>query len=127
MWRKCPHGNVIYIISFSLTTAKKNIANVLLLARAFERGDGKLLSFASEDWLHQPYRGGIIPNFFDIQEKAMQVGANAVFLSGAGPTMLVVSKNEIQNQLSEVVSGQQAGWQIKQIEIDYNGLVVTKD
>ncbi|MBE5748771.1 MAG: homoserine kinase [Clostridiales bacterium] len=113
--------------SFSLTTAKKNIANVTLLVRAFERGDGRLLSFASEDWLHQPYRCGVIPGFFDIQSKAMQAGANAVFLSGAGPTMLVVSQNEIKDQLNEVVAGQQANWQVKQMKIDYNGLVVIKD
>lgn len=112
--------------SCSLTTARKNIANVPLLIRALERGDGKLLSFASEDWLHQPYRGGIIPGFFDIQSKAMQKGADAVFLSGAGPTMLVVSQKEIEKELNEVVSTQQQTWQVKQIKIDYNGLVVTK-
>ncbi|MBR2371804.1 MAG: homoserine kinase [Clostridia bacterium] len=113
--------------TFSLTTAKKNVANVPLLLRAFERGDGKLLSFACEDWLHQPYRGGIIPGFFDIHSKAMQIGANAVFLSGAGPTMLVVSQKEMEKELNEVVSTQQQTWQVKRIKIDYNGLVVTKD
>lgn len=113
--------------TFSLTTAKKNVANLPLLIRAFERGDGKLLSFASEDWLHQPYRGGIIPGFFDIQSKAMQIGADAVFLSGAGPTMLVVSQKEIESELKEVVANKQETWQVKQIKIDYNGVVVLKD
>ena len=112
--------------SFSLTTAKKNVANMPLLIRAFERGDGKLLSFASEDWLHQPYRGGIIPGFFDIQQQAKQNGACAVFLSGAGPSMLVVSQKDIQCELQKIVD-QQKGWVVKRISVDFNGISITND
>lgn len=113
--------------SFSLTTAKKNVANMPLLVRAFERGDGKLLSFAGEDWLHQPYRGGIIPGFFDIQQQAKDCGACTVFLSGAGPTMLVVAQSDICDKLQQIADGQQNNWQVKRINVDFNGIVVTKD
>ena len=112
--------------SVSLTTAKKNVANMPLLIRAFERGDGKLLSFASEDWLHQPYRGGIIPGFFDIQQQAKQNGACAVFLSGAGPSMLVVSQKDIQCELQKIVD-QQKGWIVKRINVDFSGISITND
>ena len=113
--------------SFSLTATKKNIANVPLIIKAFERGDGKLLSFASEDWLHQPYRGGIIPGFFEIQQQVKQLGACAVFLSGAGPSILVVSQHDMQSQLQEVVSSQEKGWQVKPVKVDFDGISIIKD
>ena len=112
--------------SFSLTATKKNLANVPLLIRAFERGDGKLLSLASEDWLHQPYRGGIIPGFFDIQQKVKQLGASAVLLSGAGPSILVVAQHDMQQQLEQVVAGLEQGWQVKPVKVNFDGISIEK-
>ena len=112
--------------SFPITTAKKNIANIPLLIRAFERGDCELLKFASEDWLHQPYRGGIIPEFFDICKQARELGACAVFLSGAGPTILVVSAKEIGDGLKKVAADKQNVWTLKKVNVDFDGLKIEK-
>ena len=85
------------------------------------------MSFASEDWLHQPYRGGIIPGFFEIQQQVKQLGACAVFLSGAGPSILVVSQHDMQSQLQDVVSSQEKGWQVKPVKVDFDGISIIKD
>lgn len=111
--------------SISMTAAKKNLANIPLLVKAFEIGDENLLKFASADWLHQPYRGGIINGFFTIQQETAKLGSS-VFLSGAGPTILVVSKIEVENQLKEIISGLENKWQIKNIKVDFDGLNIIK-
>lgn len=109
-----------------LTAAKKNIANVPLLIKALENGDGDLLRVASEDWLHQPYRGGIIAGYFDIRQRALDAGACAVFLSGAGPTMLAVSTVDMKKQLADITSDMENTWQVKRIKVDFDGVTVER-
>lgn len=112
--------------SAALTTAKRNLANMPLLIKAFADGNDRLLRFAAEDWLHQPYRGGIINGFFDIKTSAEEAGASAVFLSGAGPTVLVVAKRDMQTDLEKIVGRQQDKWQVKNIKVDFDGLTIEK-
>ncbi len=112
--------------SVGLTAAKKNIANIPLLIKAFANGDGNLLHIASEDWLHQPYRGGMITGYFDIKERALDAGAYAVFLSGAGPTILVVSGKDIKSQLDSITKTSTSSWQVKEIKVDFDGVTVEK-
>ncbi len=108
----------------SMTAAKKNLANMPLLIKALENGNETLLKFASADWLHQPYRGGIINGFFQIQEETSKLGAS-MFLSGAGSTILIVSKKEIKADLQKIVSVLENEWQVKPIKVDYDGLKIT--
>lgn len=109
-----------------LTAAKRNIANIPLLIKALANGNGDLLRVASEDWLHQPYRGGIVAGYFDIRQKALDAGAYAVFLSGAGPSMLVVSGNDMQDRLEQITAETQNNWKVRRLKVDFDGVTVEK-
>ncbi|MGD0612377.1 MAG: homoserine kinase [Anaerolineales bacterium] len=68
-----------------------NLSRAVLVIKALEVGDLELLGEVMEDSLHQPYRLPLIPGALDAIKAARQVGASAVALSGAGPSLIAFS------------------------------------
>lgn len=71
-----------------------NIGRMALLIDALHTGDLKQLALAMEDRLHQPYRMSLIVGMEEIIPAAKALGALNVTISGAGPTILLVSDGE---------------------------------
>ncbi|HFC08842.1 MAG TPA: homoserine kinase [Chloroflexi bacterium] len=65
-----------------------NIGHSVLVAEAFRRGEADLLALAFQDRLHQPYRLPLIPGAEAALAAALQAGAVAAGLSGAGPGLI---------------------------------------
>lgn len=61
-----------------------------LWALAVVRNKPELLRVASQDAIHEPYREPLIANFARYRQVLLEQGADAVYLSGAGPTMAAV-------------------------------------
>lgn len=81
-----------------------NLGHLALLLNGLGRGDLALLPTAMQDKLHQPYRIPAIPGAADAIAAAMQNGAAAVALSGAGPSLLIVLHNDSERaQVGEAV------------------------
>lgn len=81
-----------------------NLGHLALLTYAMGRGDVDLLASAMQDKLHQPYRIPAIPGAADALSAAIQNGAAAVALSGAGPSLLIVLHNDSERaQVSQAV------------------------
>jgi homoserine kinase len=78
----------------SMKNAVHNISRAVLVTEAFRTGDLELLGKAMTDTLHQPYRLKLIPGAISAMEAARKVGASAVALSGAGPSLIAFSKTE---------------------------------
>lgn len=55
------------------------------------RQEGELLRTASDDVLHEPYREPLVPGLAATRRALLDAGAYAAFLSGAGPTLGVVT------------------------------------
>lgn len=70
-----------------LSDAVFNISRVGLVLRAFVRGDFVALTLAMQDKIHQPYRLPLVPGMAEVFRAAKDVGATAVTLSGAGPSV----------------------------------------
>jgi len=68
-----------------------NIGRAALVALAFEKRDATLLGAACDDKLHQPYRKSLIPGYDIVTKACHDAGAAAVWLSGAGPTILALT------------------------------------
>lgn len=68
-----------------------NIGRAALVALAFEKKDAAALGAACEDRLHQPYRKGLIPGYDIVTKACRDAGASAVWLSGAGPTIIALT------------------------------------
>lgn len=80
--------------SLPLKDAVFNVTHSSLLTAALASGRLDLLRFAMRDRLHQPYRAALIPGMETILRDAGDHGALAAVLSGAGPTMLLLTKED---------------------------------
>lgn len=101
-----------------------NLSRVSLLVSALHKGDYKKLKLALEDKLHQSYRGGLIPGYFEIAKFVKEESGKGFFLSGAGPSLLVVDEkqdNEFLKRLEEFLSSLELDWRIECLEVDSCG------
>lgn len=69
-----------------------NVGHAALAAAAFATRDFEALRDACKDRIHEDYRAPFIPGFGRIVDAARRAGAIAVFLSGAGPTVMAISR-----------------------------------
>ena len=67
-----------------------NLSRAALATAAFCDGDYELLGVATKDALHQSYRLPLIPGGDELFDFALDLGALAVYISGAGPTIMAV-------------------------------------
>jgi len=81
-----------------------NIQSTALLVAAFAQGRGDLLDVAMRDRIHQPYRMeacALLPKLLPLSGSE---GILGVALSGAGPSVLLISgESENFSQLSEII------------------------
>lgn len=71
--------------------AVRTAARSALWALAVARDEPELLRTASLDVLHEPYREPLVPGLREARAELRAAGAFAAFLSGAGPTIGVVT------------------------------------
>jgi homoserine kinase len=69
-------------------------ARLGLLVHALHRNDLALLGEAIVDDLVEPARAGLIPGFLDAKAAALEAGALACTISGAGPTTFAITDDE---------------------------------
>jgi len=69
-----------------------NIGRVAWLINALASNNIDQLRYGVEDALHQPQRGAAVyPHLYPIIEAAVEAGASAAYLSGAGPTVMAIT------------------------------------
>lgn len=78
----------------SLGAAVRQSARLGLLVHALHTGDLALLGEAVTDDIVEPARAHLIPGFVDAKVNALEAGALACTISGAGPTTFAMSGDE---------------------------------
>ncbi len=71
-----------------------NISHSSLLVAALATGRLDLIRHAMKDRVHEPYRAALIPGMSKILREAVDHGAIATALSGAGPTLLALIESD---------------------------------
>lgn len=104
-----------------------NAGRAALLVSTLINKDYKNLKYCFEDKLHQNYRSRLIPNYDDIFAAAYKSGADGVYLSGAGPTIMAVSQKDIRIKLKEEIGNIQGGWKIVPLCLDMEGVTYEHD
>lgn len=111
----------------SYKDAVENISRVSLLISALSNGRFDLLKHGLKDKLHQPYRGQLIDGFEEVLSKTYELKALGAYLSGAGPTIMtilkeddVVFKKEMENYLKSI----NYDWKVIELKLDLDGAKV---
>lgn len=74
----------------SMKDAVYNLSRATLLVAALATGRLDLLKVATQDRLHQPYRERLVPGLRAVIQAALDAGAKAAALSGAGPSVIAL-------------------------------------
>ena len=113
----------------SLKDAVYNISRASLMISAFVNGNYDLLKYGCKDAIHEKYRSPLIKNYDLVYNKCISFGALSCFLSGAGPTIMVLIKNdekEIVNKIRDFLRSENISWKVKELAIDNLGAIVYK-
>lgn len=70
------------------------MANTAALMHAFATGDEELLRRALDDRYAELHRAPLIPRFADVKRAATEAGALGCSISGAGPTVFAIARDE---------------------------------
>jgi len=108
--------------SYSRADAVYNVGRGALVIKALELGDEALLAAAMDDKIHQPYRRSLIADY-DVIESIVQAQGAAFCLSGAGPTLLCVTRNgELESVLkNKLPTLTKANWTVLSLQAEHNG------
>ena len=105
-----------------------NAKRCAMFIEALHSKDDELMKYALTDRLHQPYRSRLVPGFGEIAECLKEVDVMGTVISGAGPSILVISRNNVIEEIKEKVS---SVWEasginstIKTLDVDTKGAVV---
>lgn len=104
-----------------------NIGRTALLISALNNGEFHLISEACRDRLHQDYRAGLIENFYPIIKECERLKCLGVFLSGAGPTIMVMLREEhngFSGEIQKFLNSLESKWSVKELRIDTTGTVI---
>lgn len=96
-----------------------NTMRMAMFVEAIRNKDTKLMKFAMKDKLHEQYRTKLLPGFSDIKQ-ALKYQENVLgcVLSGAGPTILIISYG---NELDEIRDKVRECWN----NLGINGEIIT--
>ena len=105
-----------------------NLSRAALFSASLLTGKYENLKTAVDDRLHQPYRINLIPYAGEVFDIAYTLGAYAVYISGAGPSiMAVIEENNHYFCGKTEFALRNRGldkWQVKMLEIDNKGTVI---
>ncbi len=109
-----------------LSDAVFNAKHLAMLINAVNKKDEKLMKIALKDKLHQPYREKLVPGMKEIMDAFKhEDGILGTVLSGAGPTMLVISHkydlDKIKATVKEIWEGQSIKVDIKTLKVEPEG------
>ncbi|RVU55346.1 homoserine kinase [Anaerosphaera multitolerans] len=108
-----------------LEDAVSNIARATLISDALYNGDFELLKGAAEDKLHEPYRKNLI-NDYDYFKKICENNNAVLFISGAGPSLLVITTKD-NSSISTVLkesNNSEFNWKVYELEVDIEGATI---
>ena len=95
-----------------------NLSHVILMVKALEKGDFALLKIAKKDRIHEPYRYSLIDSKKEIREVLKGYEEIVALISGAGPSILLISEQDIKDKLNI------NNWQLASVEISNVGAYV---
>lgn len=111
----------------SLKQGVYNIGRAALMVSCFSTGNYELLKYACDDMLHQNYRSKLINHYDEVYSKCYELGVLGCFLSGAGPTIMTMIKEDNIDFLvgiKKYLKNNNINWEVLELEVDNHGAVI---
>jgi len=86
-----------------ISDAVTNMGALTLLLNGLKTGNEELIMEGMFDKLHEPYRWKLIKGGLDVKQAALEAGALGCAISGAGPSILALCKNENGKAISQAM------------------------
>ena len=86
-----------------ISDAVTNMGALTLLLNGLKTGNEELIMEGMFDKLHEPYRWKLIKGGLDVKKAALEAGALGCAISGAGPSILALCKNENGKAISQAM------------------------
>ncbi len=86
-----------------ISDAVINMGALTLLLNGLKTGNDELIKEGMFDKLHEPYRWKLIKGGLEVKEAALQAGALGCAISGAGPSILALSKSNNGKAVSQAM------------------------
>lgn len=106
-----------------------NVGRASFLLSCLVNGKFELLNIACRDRLHQHYRGKLIDDYNEIITKCENLNCLGVFLSGAGPTIMVIldeNNASFANDIKEFINNLTNHWRILELNLNHKGTTCKK-
>ncbi|HDR4571552.1 homoserine kinase [Bacillus cytotoxicus] len=112
--------------SFHHAVRASSISNVLVAALCEKKWEivGEMME---RDLFHEPYRSQLVPLLPSVREYAKRFGAYGTALSGAGPSLFILTPYENRQEIAEQLMKVFPKIEVCELEIDYEGVVVNMD
>ena len=107
-----------------------NLSRAALFSASLLQGKYENLKIGVSELLHQPYRLKQIPHSKDLMDGCYQAGAYAVYLSGAGPTLMAIAadhNDSFEKAVQRLYRTYELNWRLLELCIDNTGAVLTKE
>ena len=105
-----------------------NVSRASVLLKALELGEEDLIRAALSDRLHQPYRKSLIEGYDKARALALECGCLGFCISGAGPTLLCLSRGDGFDQaLASRMPELGSHWKQLPLPVDHAGVQVQSD
>lgn len=119
-----PEARKVLPASLSFQDAAAQTGHALVFEKALELGDESLLAAACIDYLHEPYRKALIPDYTYVKAIADEYG-KPFWISGSGPTMLILSMDrQSLEDISQTIQNHASHLETQLLEISKEGTVV---
>ena len=110
-------------LSYKEAVAASSVANVAIAALL--TGDLVKAGQAIQgDLFHERFRQQLVKEFSPIKALAKKEGAYATYLSGAGPTVMVLASKDKEETILAGLKALQLDGQVCSLRVDTNGVIV---
>lgn len=112
----------------SLSDATFNISHSIMTMLSLEHGDKELLRESMKDKLHEQYRKVFIDDFDAIYNKALELCAISLNISGSGPSLLVIYDDDfLENDFIQFLKTLPNNWCFTKCNVDMEGATIEED
>ncbi|WP_459501226.1 homoserine kinase [Bacillus sp. C1] len=102
------------------------VSNVLVAALCQKKW-GIVGEMMERDLFHEPYRSQLVPLLPLIREYAKRFGAYGTALSGAGPSVFILTPYENRQDIAEQLGKVLPAFKVCELDIDHKGVVVKRE